>query len=56
MEKLYAIIFKGEEVVGDNFLIGLSKQLRNDGLFLVYQTSARPPIKLKVISQENGEK
>ena len=54
MEKIYAILFKGDEVIGDNFLIGLNKQLRDDGLFLIYQTTVRPPKKLKIVEAENG--
>ena len=54
MEKLYAFVLKGEEVIGDDFLLGLTKEVRERGLFVVYQTTARPPIRLKVV-HENKE-
>lgn len=51
-EKIYGLLFKGEEVVGDNFLINFAKELRDNGLFLVYQTTRHTPCRLKIVDAE----
>ena len=53
MEKTAAVLFKGDEVLLDNFVIRLNKEIRDSGLFLIYVTTARPPTRLKVLHEEN---